>query len=203
MRAPAPRTQNHLSQMTEAEWNDLYKRIRLYSYKTYGWLQTKVSGLDLETVMQESIEDVYFGVRHWPVVDEHGTEKNISLCAFLCQTIRSKVSHILEEGKRKVSLDGNPDDGRLEFTSIAYLLKVRTAQDCEHQAIYNQLASKLLQAVRQDTRLTEITKLLIEIPDLQPRDIAQRMGLSIEEVRNALRRLGRKAWKVREEWVNG
>jgi hypothetical protein len=91
MKALSPLSQEYIAHMTEEEWRDLYKRLRLFSYKKYGMLQTVVGGLDLESVILDSIEDTFFGVRRWPVVDEDGRIKNISLCVFLCQTIRSKV----------------------------------------------------------------------------------------------------------------
>jgi DNA-directed RNA polymerase specialized sigma24 family protein len=203
MNARSPAIQESLSRMTEAEWKDIYKRVRLFAYKNYGWLQVKISGLDIETVIQDAVEDTLFGLRRWPAVDEDGNDKNVSLCVFLCQTVRSKISHLLEQQKNKVSIDENPEDEKLEVLFQSYLSGFRSGQGSEQQAIYNQLSVKLIEAVHPDTLLTQIVKLYIDMPDLKPSDVAERLGIPVKEVLNAQRRLVRKTQKLREEWING
>lgn len=201
MEASSPLPQDYLARMTEADWKDLYKRLRLFAYMNYGWLQAKIGGLDLEEVIIESIEDVYFGARQWPVIDTQGRDKQITLCVFLCQTIRSKVSHILEKEKRKIYLDEDPEDEQQEFH--AQLMAAHTTQATDQQVIYGELCEKLLDSVHQDPFLTKIVKLLTETPDLRPLDIAKLLNLPVTDIRNALKRLSRKLRSLREEWPNG
>lgn len=201
MEASSPLAQDYFARMTEAEWKDLYKRARLYAYMNYGWLQTKIGGLVLDDVIIESIEDIYFGARQWPVLDKQGQDKKISLCVFVCQTIRSKVSHVLEKEKRKIYLDENAEGERSEF--LAELMRAQTTQGTDQRAIYQQLCERLLDSVREDPFLTRILRRLIETPDLEPRDLAKQMKLPITEIRNALKRLSRRLRSLREEWPNG
>lgn len=201
MEASSPLAQDYLARMNEADWKDLYKRLRLFAYMNYGWLQVKVGGLELEEVITEAIEDLYLGTRLWPVVDKQGRDKQVSLCVFLCQTIRSKVSHILEKEKRKIYLDENPEDENPNFYD--QLMLAQTIQGTDQEVIYSQLCEKLLEVVRQDSFLTKIVTLLTETPDLKPLDIAKLLNLPVTDIRNALKRLSRKLRSLREEWPNG
>jgi len=201
MEASSPLAQDYFARMTEAEWKDLYKRARLYAYMNYGWLQAKIGGLILDDVIIEAIEDIFFGARQWPVIDKQGRDKKVSLCVFVCQTIRSKVSHILEKEKRKIYLDESGEDEHSEF--LAEMMKAQRVYGADQRVIYNQLCERLLESVRDDPFLTRILRKLIETPDLEPRDIAKQMTLPVTEVRNALKRLSRRLRSLREEWLNG
>ena len=201
MEARSPLTQDYLARITEADWKDIYKRVRAFAYGNFGWLQKRIGALDLEEVITEAIEDTYFGTRRWPVLDKQGQDKKVSLVTFLCQTVRSKVSHILEKEKRKVYLEDGPEDERSQFQ--AQSPTAQTIQNIDEEVIYYQLCEKLLESLRQDVLLTKIAKLYIEMPDLKPKDIAEHLGLSVTDVRNAQKRLSRKLRNVREEWHNG
>jgi hypothetical protein len=202
MKALSPLSQEYIVRMTEEEWRDLYKRLRLFSYKKFGMLQTVVGGLDLEAVILDSIEDTFFGVRRWPVVGEDGRIKNISLCVFLCQTIRSKVSHILEQEKNKVPIE-EAETHPLRLTSQTTLRSVRAGEGADELAIYNELGQQLLKAVHQDELLTKIVKLYLDTPDLHPLEVAEQLGLPVEEIQNARKRLDRKIRRLREGRSNG
>lgn len=201
MKASSPLAQDYFARMTEAEWRDLYKRARVYAYMNYGWLQSKIGGFVLEDVIIEAIEDTYFGTRQWPVMDKQGQEKKVSLCVFVCQTIRSKVSHILDREKRKIYLDESPEAEQSEF--LAELMRAQTIRGPDQAVIYQQLCERLLDSVRDDPFLARILRRLIETPDLEPRDLAKQMKLPVTEIRNALKRLSRRLRSLREEWPNG
>ncbi len=92
-------THKSLDQITDEEWMAIWRRLRLYAIHNYGWTQSTVGvGLDLEAIVQEAILDTLTGVRRWPPVDKQGTPKDEPLF-FLCQTVRSKVSHATEREK--------------------------------------------------------------------------------------------------------
>jgi hypothetical protein len=56
--------------------------------------------------------------------------------------------------------------------------------------------------VRQDELLTKIIKLYLDTPDLHPREVAERLGLPVEEIQNARKRLDRKIGKLQEALSN-
>lgn len=204
MKALSPLSQEYIAHMTDDEWKDLYKRLRLFAYKKYGSLQMRVGGLELESVILDAIEDTFFGIRRWPVVDADGKIKNISLCFFLCQTIRSKISHILEQEKIKASIDNEDSENHsLRLISKTPLRSVQANESSDELAIYNELGQQLLEAVHQDELLTKIVKIYLDTPDLQPREVAEHLGLSVEEIQNARKRLDRKIGKLREGRING
>ena len=203
MNAVSPLSQEYIAHMSEDEWRDLYKRLLLFSHKKYGQLQTRVGGLDLESVILDAIEDTFFGIRRWPVVDADGKIKNISLFFFLCQTIRSKVSHILEQEKIKAPIDDESENHSLRLISQSPIRRVQLCESSDELAIYNELGQQLLEAVHQDELLTQIIKLYLDTPDLHPREVAEQLGLPIEEIQNARKRLDRKIGKLREERSNG
>jgi predicted XRE-type DNA-binding protein len=202
MTALSPLSQEYITHMTEDEWRDLYKRLRLFSYKHYGWLHTKIEGLDLESLIQDAIEDTLFGIRQWPVIGEDGEIKNVSLCIFLCQTIRSKVSHIVEHEKNKVHIDAL-DDHLVRLTSNISLRDMRANEGSDEMAIYNEIGQQLLERVHEDELLTRIVKLYLDTPDLRPREVAEQLGLPIKEIQKARRRLHQIIVKLREEQNNG
>jgi hypothetical protein len=201
MEVSSPLAQDYFARMTEAEWKDLYKRARLYSYMNYGWLQSKIGGLVLEDVIIDAIEDIYFGTRQWPVLDKQGRDKKVSLCVFVCQTIRSKVSHILEKEKRRGYQDEGPEAEQSEF--LAELMRAQTIYGPDQRVAYQELCERLLDSVSDDPFLTRIVRRYIETPDLEPRDLAKQMKLPVTEIRNALKRLSRRLRSLREEWPNG
>src|SRR4051812_6542652 len=102
--------------MSEAELKELLKRLRLFTYKNYGWLLKRIRALDLEEVIFEAIEDTFLGNRRWPPRDANGKEKDVAFLYFLCQTIRSKISNLMKQSQRHVSIQ---DDMNTEqFVSL-------------------------------------------------------------------------------------
>jgi hypothetical protein len=196
MRALSPLSQKYLTHMTEDEWRDLYKRLRLFTYKNYGWLRTRVEGLDLDSLIQDAIGDTIIGIRQWPVIGADGEVKDISLCVFLCQTVRSKVSHILEHEKNNVRIDV-PDNHPLRLTLHTSLHKTRAGEGSDDLAIYKEMGQQLLDMVRKDELLTSMVKLYLATPDLRPREVAEQLGLPVEEIRKARKRLKRILTKLR------
>jgi len=195
----------YLSRLTEEEWIDIWKRLRLFTYRNYRWITLR-SGLDLDEVILDAIEDVYFGKRH--------LIPNISIVVFLCAVIRSKISHIWERERKKVSIDRLREEemDSERFSSEVFdtifdtLLEGQSSLrfqrvESDQQTVYNELVTRILETIQGDLVLTRIVQLLIETPDLRPKDIAQELSLSQEEVRKARRRLKRRLQKLRTEWL--
>jgi DNA-directed RNA polymerase specialized sigma24 family protein len=200
MDTPVSRAQE-VRDLTEDELWDLYTRLRYFTYKHYWWLQVKiVGGIDLDALIHDSILDVMTGVRSSP--------PEVPLFMLLCQTIRSKASHLWEKEKRRLSIadwqEANPP------APLEYLLRnlsaehpyLRPAEPSDQQTIYNQLCNRIRELVRGDDLLTRIVDLWFVTPDLKPREIAEALNIPNSELRKAQKRLSRKVKTLREAWSN-
>ncbi|MEK6281234.1 MAG: hypothetical protein AABN95_12850 [Acidobacteriota bacterium] len=170
-------------------------KLRLYTWKKYGWL-TKLNGIDLDDIAQQAIVDTFSGQRRWPPIDAAtGIEKpDVTLFYFLCQTVRSIVSH-QGQGPRPVDFDridprsdGPQYENAYAGTSAPFL--VRPA-DIERAAEYNNLTDKMLELTSGDSDLSRIVRLWRACPDLKPREIAEELQFTMPEVRAAQKRLKR------------
>jgi hypothetical protein len=191
-----------LSSMTEEEWLDLYNRLRLFTYKRYYWLRDQTN-LDLEGIIQEAIIDTIQGKRRWPSVDKDTDEVKISLFVFLCDVIRSKVSHLWEREKRQLSLDSfyentsvlEPklgDSAKREVLlneSATEYWSLISRQDPYSQLVHKEVVDKMFNLVSHDETLTKILQLWLQEPDLKPRQIAERMGLNVKQIYLILKKL--------------
>ena len=187
-------THKGLDQITDEEWMAIWKRLRLYAIHNYGWTQSTVGvGLDLEAIVQEAILDTLTGVRRWPPVDNQGTPKDVNLFFFLCQTVRSKVSHATEREKRKLSIDS------LDPRSPV-LIDSENKQ--EQKVHYDQLRESIMAEARSDSGLTETARLMTETPDITAKDIAKERNVPIKTVRKDIERLKRRLRNSRMAWID-
>jgi DNA-directed RNA polymerase specialized sigma24 family protein len=186
-------THKSLDQITDEEWMAIWKRLRLYAIHNYGWTQSTVGvGLDLEAIVQEAILDTLTGVRCWPPVDKQGTPKDVNLFFFLCQTVRSKVSHATEREKRKLPIDS------LDPRSPV-LIDSENKQ--EQKVHYDQLRESIMAEARSDSGLTETARLMTETPDITAKDIAKERNVPIKTVRKDIERLKRRLRNSRMAWI--
>jgi DNA-directed RNA polymerase specialized sigma24 family protein len=186
-------------ELTEKQWTHIHKRLLLFAYKKYGRHHMWNGGIDLNEVVQDAIEDTLLGIRRWPPVNAQGQIKDISLFCFLCNTVRSKVSHILEQQDKRVSLNYESKNDWQELQLTVHRLISPSIDSSDQQASYNELCRLIVNAVCDDRLLTRIARLLINTPDLQPKDIAKRLSISEMEARNAIKRLARRFKKMMEE----
>lgn len=180
------------------QWGELRNRLRHFTYKKYGWLSKHIRGLNLDEIVLDAIEDTYFGIRQWPL--EENRNKDVSMFVFLCQTIRSKVSHLVEQENKKLPINDILDEGRPESLSHIRQIVLKSNEQSDQQAIYNALCRLIIESVRSDPILTMIAKYCVENPDSKPKEIAADLGLPIAEVRNAQKRFCRKALEARQKW---
>ena len=208
-----------LSSMAEEELVDLYNRLRLFTYKRYYWLRDRPN-LDLEGIIQEAIIDTLQGNRRWPPAGKDTVEvKQISLFVFLCNVIRSKVSHACEREKRQVSLESiqentslpepQPEDSTdrvheaLLHESANDYLNLVSREDPHRQLLRKEVTAKMLDLVSHDATLTQILRLWLEEPDLRPRQIVERTGLPVKQVYRTLKRLQKHLVSLQAELQNG
>jgi len=180
-----------LDHYTLEDWRALWKRLRRFTNKYYAWLPSAIGGIELDDLIQDAIDDALIGKRRWP--------PEVNLVTFLCNVIRSNASHMCEK-------HGKVDS--LEDLSITYLqtppdtLYPFQRENEDRQNGYLQLCDKVRELVRDDELLSRMVSMWLEAEDLKPKEIAHRLGVPIEAIRSAQKRLSRKTTRLREEWRN-
>jgi CRP-like cAMP-binding protein len=107
-------TEQQLSSLSEVQWEDLFKRLLMFTHKRYGWLK-ELSGWDLQDIVQQAIIDTLDGKWRWPPKDSQtAVAQNLSLFLFLCNVIRNDVSHLREMERRKSRKEVHELDLHLE-----------------------------------------------------------------------------------------
>jgi hypothetical protein len=198
MKARSLEARQFFDSLSPDQWRELLKRLRHFAYKKYGWLLARIRGLNLNEIILDAIEDTYFGTRQWPPEDNRS--KKVSMFGFLCQTIRSKVSHRVEEANKMVYIDEISNVERPQGLDQICQIVLRSNDQSDRQAIDNEFARLILESVSSDDTLTRMVKYWVEKPDSKPQEIAADLGIPIEEVRNAQKRIYRIALDARKKW---
>lgn len=191
MGIPLPENQEPLEPRTEEDWRNVVNRLRYFTYKYYHWLPLKVIGVDLDGLIHDAIVDTLTGRRHRP--------PDVSLVTFLTNVIRSKASHLLDREKKVVSIEDISPARPTTSGESSYLFR---PEEKEKQSVFQQMCRRLREVVDGDEVLCKIVDLWLENPDLKPREIARKLGISADELRSAQKRLSRRAKELREEWQN-
>lgn len=170
-----------LEKLTEAELTTLWKRLRFFTYKNFAH---KINGrANLDEVILDAIEDTYVGNRRLP--------PGVDLTAFLCQTVRSKVSHILSKDKNRIAVEDL--EAFEQLMPLESAAGGRQAEEAYQRVAYKELCDQLRKAAQPDPYLIQLAELLFVTPDLKPSEIAVQMNQPVSNVFNLLRRLGRRA----------
>jgi DNA-directed RNA polymerase specialized sigma24 family protein len=201
-----------LSLITE-EWKEIYEKLLLYTRRRYYWLAQMMRGkYDLEELATQAILDTLSGKRTWPPKDAQGQPRKVNLISFLCRVVDSLASHQYEKELRQhepqLSNHFPDDDLHTSTPSGSYRLQslmstlneqVRLLVSGEgihwdsnkiHEAIiYNEICEQMIDLVHEDEKLTLLVKTWIADPTAPPREIAQRLGWTIEEMRYHQRQL--------------
>lgn len=163
---------------TKPEWDDLNKRLSYFFFVHYAYEPR----LAREDLIQGAILDVYEGRRHWPA--------EIKLVTLLCGVMRSNASHILEKE------NNHPRQSIEDVSDVALIQK-------EDICTYSQLRDELRDLVRHDAHLSRIVELLIQDPEMRPRDLLALMpDLSKRDIYNAYRRLNQLIHKLKKDAEN-
>jgi DNA-directed RNA polymerase specialized sigma24 family protein len=171
---------------------ELWRKLRLHTHAKFGYLVRRRFNLD--EVVLEAIEDTYFGERQLP--------PDVDLFFFLSQTIRSKVSHLLEKEKRRRKWNLSFEEVEVTQPQVhlskPFGLPEQRPQFAERNVeayrgvAYQELCGRIVK-VATEPDLRRVAELLFATPDLKPGEIAEQLNLPVKSIRNLLRRLGRKA----------
>jgi DNA-directed RNA polymerase specialized sigma24 family protein len=189
---------DRLEAITEEQWAEIWQRLRLHAWRRYKYIHQKL-GLDLDDVVQQAIVDTLQGARRWP-------SEKVDIFSFLCGVVKSIISHQLEQEKRKLSIDSGETDSSIsnaEMISLEAIVNGSIGEYLKYEAmfnrvVYDELTSKMYEMVKGDKGMAQIVQLWSKDPSLKPSDIAEELGLSMEELRNVQKRLRRKLKDLRE-----
>jgi DNA-directed RNA polymerase specialized sigma24 family protein len=188
-----PPTSGSLASLSEEDWHVLWCKLLLHVYNRYRWFYLR-TGRSLEGLAAEAMLAMISGRRRYPPIDKKtGLERqDVTPLAFLCETVYSLVSRRLPDS---ISLD---DLDRLApFLDLRAKSYLFTPAHIEERLTYQQIVTKMLKLVHDDPLAQQILLLLSEDSNLRPREIAELLGLPINKIRAAQKRLRRRLAQFR------
>lgn len=204
-----------LETITEEQWIEMWHKLRLHTAKKYRWLLRRLS-LEPGDLANQAIVDTLQGRRQWPSINAQTglINEDLSLFAFLCGVVRSNASHLWEREKANLPIENiERTNGRRNVipqsleTILAqpldHHLTLANAENIEQRIINNQKTERICSFVAEDKELVRVITELRKDPALKPRELAEILGLSIEKVRNAQKRLRRIVQNLRGDLTNG
>lgn len=113
---------------------------------------------------------------------------------------RSKISHRLARDNRSRSLEDISNAHRPGHRRVRAGYREFAEEICSRIAC-QELAKFILDKVRDDPMLSRIVDLWIDDPELKPKEVASKLGISIQELRCAQKRLRRRLSTLRKERI--
>lgn len=203
-----------LETISEEQWVEMWHKLRLHIKIRYQWLLERLN-LKPEDLANQAILDTLQGKRRWPPNNQTGMiNEDVSLFAFLCGVVRSNASHLWNREKSNRSFEEvNLTNGHRSVMpqSLEMILNARSDYypalvkigNIEQWIINKEKTERLCGLVAGDKELVGIITELRKDPTLKPSELAENLGLSIEKVRAAQKRLRRKVQELREGLTNG
>lgn len=179
------------SSLTEADWDELlpkligYARLRMKGLTWRGSYNGEVpGGWEAEDFVREAVRKALDGTRNWP-------EKQ-TLLDFLKGIISSEVSQRVEayenvHGRRATTNAAEVDSATIDISGIADDFRQSATVAVEWTERRALILAQLDDSIDRD-----IVTLIIDEGLDRPQEIAERLGIPIEAVYNARKRLRRK-----------
>jgi DNA-directed RNA polymerase specialized sigma24 family protein len=187
MELPSSQMPDALGAHTEKDWDDLRMRGLLYAYKYFSYIPYLTRGrMSVEDLVHEALSDMLEGQRRQP--------ENVDSFTFLCGAIRSEFDNLYRKEKAATFSEESLPPDYSPFLPSVSLEETQSVFD------YQQLCDKVRELVSDDAELVSIVEVWFEEPDMKPKDIACRLGLSMDDMHNAQKRLRRRAINLREKW---
>lgn len=173
---------------TAKDFEDLWKRLRNHTHFHYWWLPSRIGdGVDLDDLAAQAICDTLSNKREKP--------PGVNLVTFLINVIKSKVSHLLEKEAR-LQARGNLSEHLAPAGAHGETQGLPPPGDDQPQND-DALLVKIRELVGDDGLLMGIVELWYHTPDLKPKQIAETLGIPMQEMRNAQKRLRRRLEDLR------
>ncbi len=154
-------------------------------------------GIEGQDLAAEAITDLLEGKRNWDQAEQP------DLLRFLKSVVDSKVSHLVKSIENQVSRRTAPSKTDDESSAVYELSS--SEPDPSDLVANNDEASKFQNLVCAELKDDEQAFQVFEClwADMKPREIAEYLECSIDDVRNAQKRLRRKLEKVQDKYKKG
>ena len=178
---------NPLENLGEDNWKLITKKLVAYTrWKVLG--RYLPQGKTPEDIAQEAVIKVWEGKRRWD------PQKYPDIYEFLKTVVNSEISHLFESKNPKY-LEDIRENGEIRDLmpnpEEAFLLQ----EEYEKAIVFKEELEKSLEKDKDEQALLVLICLEDEIT--KPQEIAQKTGLSINEVYKAKKRIRRKAFLLR------
>ena len=148
-----------------------YDRLRLRLWRQFGRRLRNIPDAPTpDDLLHDAIEDLLVGRRHCPL-------ERVELTTCLVNIVRSKVSHLYEKWKKTGIVKVSED-----------VLKWEASQNTTEEPGIK-LREKILECVDDDPLLKRIVEYRLDHPKAKAREIAETLGVNVQEMYNANRRL--------------
>lgn len=196
----------------------IWNKLRLFAHRRYRYLARR--GVNLEGLILDVM------IRESSGLSKRKRPEGVPMEVFLYESFRSALSHRLEREARLCSLEEDlGEDASTHFDNPARGVRRRPREgDPEedtppciprarkppyqprpekiHMGVESEnLVRKVLEIVGDDdVVLRRIVEGWLDDPGLKPQEVAEALGIPIEEMRRAKQRLARIISKLRKEW---
>lgn len=206
MGAQSSDSRKELVRRMEKKWLEYRNMLRVQVAYYYWVPEVRREGLVLDTLYS-----TYDGIRTWP---EDVWPTDTAIKQFLLKVLRSKASHLWE--KESVKAPRGKDAGEDKeaekphrirrqkdidaMDEIALNKQGLFRTDATQQKIEDQQFFKILcKHLGADQNLIRICALYIKYRGIKPNEIAEAVGIPMDEMRNAQKRLRRILSKLKEQ----
>ncbi len=184
--------------MSNKDFRELFKGLLAHVVShmgLYPWPGNSFpTGVTPEDIAIEIIEKTLKGDRNWD-------PSKIDLKTYLHGQVRSLVSHFWEEQKEKPGIYNLSEGIKNDFIagSRMRLSEYNPETLMLHKSQESEKINIILEAVSDDSELSAMFEAIIEGCGTKPKDIAEWLGMDINEVYNINRRLARRENEIRQK----
>ena len=178
------------------DWDDILPRVQLWANHFHRrYLRQVRAAPSPEDLVQEAIVKLYTGKRKLP--------DHVPLLTVIINNIQSDIWNFLtKEGYTKKDSQGKGRKGWGRHMGLEEWMQNFDEHALPPAAELNGLHDAIRAKIEDDRELIKMVDFLFEDPQLKPRDLARLMGLSIQHVNNAQKRLRRKLKSLRTSLKN-
>lgn len=212
----SPEAYQAFQKMTEDEWSGLFNDLLAYTISLVRdkvWRQGLLpKGFTEKDIVQRLVKKTITGERSWD-------PERIDLRTFLFSQIKSFVSHLFDfkEYKHETHSDVADDDllekidremlvnpgNNNPYTTSPEGIFLDADQRGEEKLAAKKMVDALIEQCTEDPELEEVLfsveELLERGMDVRPRDIAEHLGVTREDVYNRIKRLKRRLHQVQNK----
>lgn len=189
--APEPPRSDVLRRLNEADWGRILPKLVAYAQlkiESVMWLSGHVpAGTEAEDLAHEAIESLYFGHRTWNVV------KHPDLEVVLKGIIKSLVNHLAVNKDNKTRQAWSLDEGEDGWGHVA----LSNEPFPDKQTELNDLIANIERLLEGDVDAGMVFLGLQE--GAKPGEIAEELGIPVQQIYADMRRLRRKLRDLRTE----